>query len=239
MTLTELKLFLRDPIATFFTLAFPLMLLFIYGSIYGNDPYYNNFGIVDYMVPGLIALTIACITIVGMPTSVAVYRERGILRRLLATPLRPATLIVANILVNFVMAGFGTLLTITAAKIVFNLRFSGDIFYVTLAFILSCASFVAIGFLLAGLPIPARATQTLCMVIFFSMMFLSGSTIPREEFSPLILKIAEYNPLTYVVDLLQKLWFGKTLNECITEIGVLTIILVTCAIVATKTFRWK
>ncbi len=38
MTWTELKLFLRDPMAAFFTLVFPLMMLFLFGSIFGNEP---------------------------------------------------------------------------------------------------------------------------------------------------------------------------------------------------------
>ena len=38
MTWMEFKLFLREPIGAFFTLGFPLMMLFLFGSIYGNEP---------------------------------------------------------------------------------------------------------------------------------------------------------------------------------------------------------
>ena len=38
LTWMEVKLFLREPIGAFFTLVFPLMMLFLFGSIYGNTP---------------------------------------------------------------------------------------------------------------------------------------------------------------------------------------------------------
>ena len=38
MTWMEAKLFLREPVGAFFTLVFPLMMLFMFGSIYGNEP---------------------------------------------------------------------------------------------------------------------------------------------------------------------------------------------------------
>ena len=38
MTWMEAKLFLREPVGAFFTLVFPLMMLFLFGSIYGNKP---------------------------------------------------------------------------------------------------------------------------------------------------------------------------------------------------------
>ena len=60
MTLTELKLYLREPIAAFFTLVFPVMLLLIFGSIYGNEPQvlFGGRGTVDMSVPAYMAMII-------------------------------------------------------------------------------------------------------------------------------------------------------------------------------------
>jgi len=38
MTLMEAKLFMREPVSAFFTLIFPLLMLFIFGSIYNRQP---------------------------------------------------------------------------------------------------------------------------------------------------------------------------------------------------------
>ena len=37
MTWTEMKLFAREPVAMFFTFAFPIVILIVFGSIFGND----------------------------------------------------------------------------------------------------------------------------------------------------------------------------------------------------------
>lgn len=92
MTKTELKLYLRDPMAVFFTLLFPLMMLFLFGSIFGNesDPDLGGRGSVDVSVPGYIAITIATNAIMGLPINLATYRAGGVLRRFRATPLAPS-----------------------------------------------------------------------------------------------------------------------------------------------------
>ena len=61
LTWTEIKLFIREPSAAFFTLAFPLMLLVLFGSIWGNEPtpFYGGFGYVDASVPAFTAMIIA------------------------------------------------------------------------------------------------------------------------------------------------------------------------------------
>lgn len=53
LTWTGIKLFLREPMAAFFTLAFPPMMLFVFGSVYGNkpSPFFGGYGSVDGSVP--------------------------------------------------------------------------------------------------------------------------------------------------------------------------------------------
>jgi ABC-2 type transport system permease protein len=140
LTWTEIKLFLREPYSTFFTLAFPLMLLFLFGSIYGNKPtpFFNGHGSVDVLLPCYAALLIGSSGLISMTIYMAVYRERGVLRRLHATPLRPQTVLGAQVLVVFLMCTLGLALLIAAAKIVYGLRFMGNGFSVLGAYVLSC-----------------------------------------------------------------------------------------------------
>ena len=61
MTWVEAKLFLREPVGAFFTLAFPLMMLFLFGSIYGNEPtpMFGGRGTIDISVPSYTAMIVA------------------------------------------------------------------------------------------------------------------------------------------------------------------------------------
>ncbi len=127
LLITEAKLFLREPTAFFFTLAFPLIMLFVFGGIYGNEPneFYGGYGAVDASVPAYIAMIIANVALMGIPVRLATLREQGVLRRLRATPVRPKTILVSQITVNFAMTLFGSFLLIIAGGMFYDLQFGG------------------------------------------------------------------------------------------------------------------
>ncbi len=240
LTLTELKLFLREPMASFFTLVFPLMLLFLFGSIFGNDPIeaFGGYGSVDMSVPAYTAMIIATSGLLSLPIAMASYRERGILRRLSATPLRPQAVLGAQVIVLFFMTALGMALLVIAAKLVYNLRFDGHLLSVLAAFILSSLSFFALGFVLAGLFPTARTAQVVCMVLFYPMIFLSGAAMPREILPEVMQRFAEFLPLSHVVTLLQGVWKGQPLRDHGLEAGILATLLVAGIVISAKTFRW-
>jgi len=241
LTLAEAKLFLREPEAAFFTLVFPLVMLFIFGSIYGNEPtdFFGGRGSVDVSTPAYMAMIIATTGLLGVAINVATYRERGILRRYRATPLRPTAILASQVVVNFVMTLLGALLLIIAARLVYGLRFEGNVLNVLGAFTLSTLSFFTVGFLLASLAPTARVANIVGMVIFYPNLFLSGAALPKEMFPDGVLLVSRVLPLTYVVDLLQGLWFGETWGDYLTEVAVLVGVLVIGVIVSAKTFRWE
>lgn len=241
LTFVEMKLFFREPQAAFFTLAFPLMMLFLFGSIYGNEPtpFFGGFGSVDVSVPAYTAVIIATSGLLSLAIVMAVYREYGILRRLKATPLRPLAILTAQVIVIFLMTALGMALLIIAGKMVYGLRFAGNPFSVLVAFVLSSFSFFALGFVLAGLMPTARTAQIVGMALFFPMIFLSGATIPREVLPQTIRQYAQALPLTHVVTLLRGLWMGEGWAEHLTEVGILAALLVSGVIVSAKTFLWE
>ena len=241
LTFVEMKLFLREPVAAFFTLAFPLMLLFLFGSIYGNEPtpFFGGYGSVDVSVPGYTAMIIATSGLLSLAINMASYREHGILRRLKATPLRPQAILGAQVIVIFLMTALGMALLIIAGKMVYGLRFEGNPLSVLAAFVLSCMSFFALGFVLAGLLPTARTAQIVAMAIFYPMIFLSGAGLPREILPQNIREFAQVLPLTHVVTLLQGLWRGQSLGDHVLEIGILSALLIIGILISAKTFRWE
>jgi ABC-2 type transport system permease protein len=241
MTWIEAKLFLREPVGAFFTLVFPLMMLFLFGSIYGNIPsqYFGGRGTVDVSVPAYTAMIIATTSLVGLTITMASYREKGILRRLRTTPVSPLVVLLAQVIVLFLMTALGMLLLVVAGRLVYQMRFDGNAFSVLVGFILCCLSFFAIGFVLAGLMPTARTAQVVGMVILYPMLFLSGAGFPRELLPETILKISRFLPLTYVVTLLRGLWIGDAFSLHLSEVFVLLGILVLGVLISIKTFRWE
>jgi ABC-2 type transport system permease protein len=241
MVWVETKLFFREPVGAFFTLAFPLMMLFLFGSIYGNEPttMFGGYGTIDISVPAYTAMIVATTGLMGLTITMAAYRENGVLRRLRTTPISPLAVLVAQVIVLFLMTTLGMLLLVIAGKLVFHMRFEGNALSVLAGFTLSSLSFFAIGFVLAGLMPNARTAQVVGMVILYPMLFLSGAGFPRELLPEAIKKISTFLPLTYVVNLLRGLWMGEPWGEHLLDVGVLVVVLVLGIIISVKTFRWE
>jgi len=241
MTWMEAKLFLREPIGAFFTLAFPLMMLFLFGSIYGNEPtpMFGGHGTIDISIPAYTAMIIATTGLMSITITMATYRETGILRRLRTTPISPLVVLAAQVVVVFAMTSLGMLLLVAAGKLVYHVRFEGNALSVLAGFVLSSLSFFGLGFILAGIMPTARTAQIVGMVLLYPMLFLSGAGFPRELLPEAIKKVSAFLPLTYVVNLLRGLWVGETWSSHLLDAGVLAGMLIIGVILSAKTFRWE
>jgi len=237
----EIKLFLREPEAAFFTLVFPVLLLFVFGSIFGNKPtpFYNGQGYVDMMTPAFSAIIIATGGLMSLTIGIASYREKGILKRFKASAFKPSTILAAQFFVIFFAVVFGMIFLIIVAKIFYNLQFEGSITGFIFSFILSCLSIFSIGFILGSLISTARGAQIAANVVYFPLIFLSGATIPAVFFPQTVKKLSEYIPLTHSVKLLQGFWFGTSWAEHLTSVIVLSLIFLVCSIISIIIFRWE
>ncbi len=239
LTWVELKLFAREPIGLFFTLLFPLLLLVIFGSIFGNDSsgMFGGFGSVDNSVPGYMGMIIGTLGMIGLPVSLASYREKGILRRFRATPLNPGVVLWAQVAVSVIMQLVGIGLLVVAARILYDLRLPAAPVAMVPAVLLGGLSFFAVGFVLAGVLPKARTAQAVGMALFYPMLFLSGAAMPRQMLPETVRRIAEFLPLTHVIILFEDLWFKGSWN--LTAIAVVTGILVVSLAISAQTFRWE
>jgi ABC-2 type transport system permease protein len=241
MTWMEAKLFLREPVGAFFTLAFPLIMLFLFGSIYGNEPtpMFDGHGTIDISIPAYTAMIIATTGLMAITITMATYRENGILRRLRTTPVSPLVVLAAQVIVVFAMTSLGMLLLIIAGKLVYHVRFEGNPFSMLAGFSLSSLSFFGLGFILAGLMPTARTAQVVGMVLLYPMLFLSGAGFPRELLPDAIKKVSAFLPLTYVVNLLRGLWIGQPWRDHLLDVAVLLGMLLLGIVFSVKTFRWE
>ena len=241
LTVMNFKVYLREPIATFFTLAFPPLLVLLFGAMYGNDPdpLYGGYGTMDITMPAYTALILGTIGLLGVPITTSGYREQGVLRRFRATPMRPLTYIVADLLTNLTMTLLGMVILIGIGWALYKVRFEGQVLSVIVAVVFSGLTMFAVGYLIASLAPGARTAQVIGMVIFYPMMFLSGASIPLEVMPEGVRRISDFLPLTHVVTLLRGLWFGDGWGEHLTEVIILGGILVVGAGLAARFFRWE
>lgn len=238
LTWTEAKLFLREPMASFFTLAFPLLLLFAFGAIFGNDPGTTpgEVGYATYAIPGYIALTIGSLGLLGLPTVLAIYRAQGILRRFRVTPLQSTAVLGSQAVVHLLMLIASVLLLMIAAVIAYDVPLPGRPVLAVASLLLGGLSFLAVGFLLGALLPTARAAQAVGNALFFPMLFLSGAAIPQFMFPEWLKTASVALPLTHATWLLQDAWLHGQWNGS-SSLVLLGMGLV-CAGVSAYAFRW-
>jgi len=241
MTLMEGKLFLREPASAFFTLIFPLLMLIIFGSIYGNNPPPGSTsqGAIDALIPAFTAMIIGMVGLMPITITLATYRENGILRRLRTTPVSPLVVMVAQVIVVFIMTTLGVILLVCAGMLLYHVQFVGNLISVFGGFVLASLSFYGIGFILASTLPTARTAQIVAMVLLYPMLILSGAGWPRELMPATVEKISAVLPLTYVVNLLRGLWIGEAWSLHITDVVVLVVMLAAGVLISVRLFRWE
>jgi ABC-2 type transport system permease protein len=238
----EAKLFLREPLGVFFTLAFPLIMLFIFGTIYSYVPAEPGSGSsegIGSLIPAFMSMVIGITGLMGVTITMASYRENGILRRLRTTPVSPLVVLAAQVAVVFSMTALGSILLVVAGKLVYDVRFEGHLISMASGFVLSSLSFFSIGFILAGILSTARSAQIISMVLLYPMLILSGAAWPSDLMPTAVKKVAAFLPLTYVVNLLGGLWAGSPWRNHLLDVGVLAGMLLLGVIVSARTFSWE
>ena len=117
LTRVETLLLLREPAAVLFTLALPLVLLVLNGSG-GNEPNprFGGAGITDVLMAGYLVYVMATSAIMGLGETLADYRDRGILRRLRVTPLRPWQILTSHALTHLAMSAMGVILLVGGGR---------------------------------------------------------------------------------------------------------------------------
>ena len=236
-----MKLYLREPMAAFFTLVWAPMMLLLFGFIYGNEPtpFFGGLGFIDSQLPAYMGIIVVTVGMMSVPISTAEDRERGILKRFHSTPMSPAIYLFANVFTYFIMSFIGVTLLFLLGKFVYHARFEGNIFSVMAGFTVSTLSFFSFGYLIASLSPTARVAQVVGMVTGFLMMFLSGAAIPMEVMGDKVANVSKYLPLTYVVSFLRGLWVGDSWGSHWLDLTVILGLLVVGVIISTVTFKWE
>ena len=184
----ELKLFVREPITVIFTLALPIIFLFVMGGVFGNEPdvgdggtiVFRGVGPLDYYIPAYFALVMMAIGTVALPVHLAGYRERGVLRRLRASSISVWSVLGSQLVVSFVIAVIGSILVFILGMVVYSPHMPQEVGLLIPAFLLGLVSFTALGFFLGAVLPSTRAAQGLGLILFFVMMILGGAGPPPE-----------------------------------------------------------
>ena len=240
-TWLETKLYFRNFYSPFFAIAFPIMLLLLFGSIYGNTPdeFFGGYGAADFTTATAIGIVIVVNGIMSLPMSLASYRSRKILKRFRATPASPVLLLSAQVVVNFVMTAVGAALLVLIGVLVLGANRYGELLPFAAAVALAVLSIFSMGLVVASLAPSEKAANIIGNLLYFPMLFLSGATLPAQLFPEGLRKFSQIFPLTHGVTLIKGVWLGGNLSDHPTELIVLVSTTVVFTVIAALTFRWE
>lgn len=204
-------------------------------SIAGSDLRY-----IDYVVPGLVAMSVMQLSIFAVTGQIVSWRERGILKRLLATPIHPSVIIfsqiVSRVLITFLQAS----LLILMGIVLFKLHIIGNIGLVVGLIVLGGLIFLSMGFALSGLASTQNVVAALANLFVFPQMFLSGIFFPRDAFPVWLNRASNFFPLTYFSDAMRQVMVkGADVYAIRGDLLGLSVWAVIMFILAIRLFRWE
>lgn len=241
MIRVETKLFLREPVAAFFGIAFPAVLVLTLGYAMPGfrDPSADLDGQrpIDIYLPVTTTLAIATVTMVTLLGVLSGYREQGVLRRLSTTPVSPAALLAAQVVVNIGALLVGCGLAWLVAAVAFHVPAPGNLAGFVLAFALGSTAMGALALLVAGVTPGARASSAVGSLVYFPMMFFAGVWTPGPQMPEGVRRIADLTPLGAASQAIQAAWAGAWPTPL--HLGVLAAFTLVLGGLAARFLRWE
>ena len=199
----------------------------------------ENLNFISYFVPSMLGLSVMQVGIFAAIPLVA-DREKGILKRLAATPLRRWQLVGSNVMMRLLIALAQTIIIVAVGTLAFGVEIVGSM-VVTFAFVvLGAVTFLALGYVIASFATTEDSANGMTSMIQFPMMFLSGAFFPIDQMPQFLQAVARIIPLTYLADALRQVMVGGApfapLWVCV---AVLVGWLVVCFGIASRKFRWQ
>jgi ABC-2 type transport system permease protein len=237
----EIKLLAREPLTLMFSFLFPILVLVLLGGIFGNERMdsgaFAGIKMVEWYVPSYIALVVASIGTISLPVHLSSYRERGVLRRFRASGVSEAALLGSQLLVSLGVAFIGALIITILGMLAYGTAVPSSPVAVGLAYVVGVFCFSAIGVLLASLAPTARAAQSIGMLLWFVMLFVSGTSAPLDRLPAWMLGVGKALPLYHVVLTLVDPWIGRGSNWA--QLGIVAAIGGVATLVSLRLFRWE
>jgi ABC-2 type transport system permease protein len=226
--------------SVFFALAFPPLLLVILGSVPAFRQPSRDLGgarVIDLYVPIVMGLVLAFFAFSTLPTYLATYRERGILRRLATTPVRPTRLLLAQMAMSLALAVVVVVLVLGIGAAAFGTDLPRNPLGFLAAFLLATASLFAIGLVVAALAPSGRVATGIGLILFYPMNFFAGLWLPRDAMPQVLRRIGDFTPLGAGVQSLQDSLAGAWPRPL--DLGMMAVIALAAGLAAARWFRWE
>lgn len=242
----QLLMFGRSPVALFFTIGLPTIMLVLFNALFGDGtidgPDGGSWSVQQFYTGGLAAFTAVSATYTNLVNVVPIRRDEGILKRWRSTPLPTTAYLGGWVASALLVAAAGVLLQLTIGVVVYDLTIDvAKVPAMIVTFLVGVGAFAALGLAVAGLvpnadSAPAVANATILPLAFVSDVFIATDDPPRW-----IEVVGNVFPLKPFVNA-----FQGTLNPLVeapaldwSKLGYVALWGVVGAALAVRTFSWE
>jgi ABC-2 type transport system permease protein len=246
LTLSQLryvnKAYWRNPAAAFFAVAYPLMFLVIFTSIFHNsDVRFNGRSVNEatYYVPGMAALAVITVCFNNIAVAITFQRDAGVLKRINGTPLSSAVFFGARILHAALVSVLLVVITAAFGHAFYNADLPTGIALVEtlVMLVVGAAAFCALGFAMSSVIPNADASLPIVNAVILPLLFLSGVFIPLIDAPAWMVWVGRVFPISHFLTGMQAGFLGGPFNW--SDVLVLSAWGLGGLLVAIRFFRWE
>ena len=241
LTWLEIRIFVREPLGFVAAVGVPLAMFLVLGRSMspgaGSSARGSQFLAQD--LPLFVSLFISINAALSLIAVISIYREGGILKRLRATPLRPAVILGAHVLVKLVFTGISLLLTVLAGRRFYPVPLHAHFVSFGLAVAVTTVAVLCMGFVIASWVSTARFAQLVGSAVFYPMLAISGMFVPLSSMPRSWALIGGVLPMSHAVALLRGAWVGTSWLVLLPHLAALALTIAVCLALTTRVFRWE
>ena len=197
----EIKQFLRSRESVVFSLAFPVMMMLIFGSIFTNTIEGTNVKMTQYFVTGMIASGLMATGFQNLAIQIPIERDRGVLKRLRGTPMPRTAYFVGKVLMVLAIAVAETALLMLVGVLLFGVDLPrGAGHWLTFAWVsvLGVTAFTLCGIAFSSLARTGRGAPAVATPVALVLQFISGVFFVYTNLPAWMQQVAALFPLKWL-----------------------------------------
>jgi len=195
---------------------------------------------IDFVVPGLLGMTIMGGGIWGLGYSIVDQRRKNLLKRLVATPMSRAEYLASYVVSRLVLLTIEAVVLLGFSVALFGVPMRGSWVSIATIIVVSALAFGGLGLLIASRSKTIEGVSGLMNLSMLPMWVLSGVFFSSENFPRIVQPFIKALPLTATNDALRaNMLRGDALVTLWPQMAVLGAWMIICFVVALRIFRWR
>lgn len=200
----------------------------------------NNLSYLDFLIPGIISLSIMQMSLFSIIFTIVGFREKGIMKRLQTTPMKSFDFIFSQVVTRLTISLIQVAILIIIATVFFHIKIIGSYAIIALLAMIGAIVFLTLGLLLSNVAKNQDAVPPVANIVMLPMMFLGNVFFPIETMPTWLQHTVKYLPLNYLSDAMRNVMINNAhIVDISKDIYGLLIWMIVLVIIASLSFRWK